>query len=78
MKKMWPMLLLIMFIFIGILLLAFVIRNLKFHEEKMGMTLGKDMMLHHLSSWGQFMFWSLLVAAGICLLVSLFFPKKND
>ncbi len=76
MKKMWPMLLLIMFIFIGILLLAFVIRILNFHEEKMGMTFGKDMMLRHLSSLGQFMFWSLLIAVGVCLLISLFFRKK--
>ncbi|MGG5253433.1 hypothetical protein ACQYAD_08045 [Neobacillus sp. SM06] len=76
MKKIWPMLLLTMFIFIGILLLAFVIRMINFHEEKMGMTLGKEMMLHHLTAWGQFMFWILLVAAGVCLLVSLFFRKK--
>ncbi|MEH7107268.1 MULTISPECIES: hypothetical protein [Bacillaceae] len=51
MKKILPMIFLVLLIVLGISLLIFVLRMTWFPPTSMGMMMGKDMMFHHMYFW---------------------------
>ncbi|MCQ6274549.1 hypothetical protein JMM81_06130 [Bacillus sp. V3B] len=77
MKRLLPIIILMISIILGLLFLAFVLRMTWFTPGSMGMMMGPHMMYNHMSFWFSQMFWILLIIIGIMILIWLVLSKKR-
>jgi len=77
MKRLLPIILLILSIILGILFLVFVLRMIWFTPGSMGMMMGPGMMYHHMSFWFGQMLWILLIIIGNLMFAYLIIRKKR-
>jgi hypothetical protein len=75
MKRLFPILVLSVFIILGISFLVMVLRMVWFPPSSMGMMMGRNMMYHHMFSMLSQSLWIILIIVG--LIYFIWMIKKN-